>query len=203
MDLVSASQTTPPTGSTNFRLGVLARVNELVTEAQLDNIPELCEIILSVMDTIHHYTEEGVRLFPELLVTTSLDPLVESIAHAQFVQIGQLEDINAGIPTAVKRCAPLAIGGWVIAIECQDAHLRYGVITVETSELSPSVYRHAVGDLSLPETSDNVIYIRGLVLCPVNTGTCFVDFVYFFSKFTSTLRGGEHAPGESQHRRPL
>jgi len=146
----------------NFRQTVLGVVAEVLETGDLVGVEGLCSAVVSTIDMVHSYTEEGVRLFPEVLITTDIDPIVKSLANAEYIQVGISEGVAEGIATAIKRCAPLARDGWIIAVELQDKSVRYGLLSVEASDLSPSVYRHAVGDLSVPELGNGIVFVRGL-----------------------------------------
>jgi hypothetical protein len=177
--------------ATSFRPAVVAGVEEIIGTSGLPDSIELCEALVATIDSIHSYTEEGVRLYPEILITGALEPTVQSLAYATFVAIGSTTGITDGLALAMKRCAPLARDGWIICAEIKGANLRYGLLTVETSELSPSVYRHVVGDLSTTDIPGGTIYIRGLGAQRVEVRTRAVQRIFSVSLKAQASDGSE------------
>ena len=146
----------------SFRDSVLALVRELLREANFVDVDELGHCIVSMIDSIHSYTEEGVRLYPEVVLTTDLEPLLRSLPTPQFTEVGSAWPAREGLAKAIKRCAPLARDGWIIVVELGAENIRYGLVSVESSELSISLYSHVVGDYALEELEIPVVYLRGL-----------------------------------------
>ena len=145
-----------------FRDTVVDVVTAMLTRAGFPVVDQLAQCIVTAIDSIHSYTEEGVRLYPEVLITTALSRLVQSLPSPQYVEIGTAWPMAEGLAKSIKRCAPLARDGWVVAVEVTADMLTYGVLSVESSELSSSLYSHSVGQYALPEMNIPAIYLRGL-----------------------------------------
>jgi hypothetical protein len=116
--------------------------------------------LLLLLDSIRDYAEEGRRLFPEIIVTTSLPVLLKTLPSHRLIQVEACnlrEDIFIKI---LKRCAPLALDGWIIYVEISAGMVKYGLVSAENSELSASIYQHLVGELSVSEYPGQLAYIR-------------------------------------------
>lgn len=104
--------------------------------------------IVALLNAIHSYTEEGNRLYPEAVVTTNLDGILSTIASTRVLVVDEVERTVANFRRALKRCAPLARDGWVLFFELLgNDRLRYGIVSVEASELSAPLSDHLVGQL--------------------------------------------------------
>ena len=89
----------------------------------VDDITQLG--ILEIINLISDYHEEGNALFPEILVTNSLDffktiPNKEIIIQESDLSISEFKN-------AIKLCAPLATNSWIIFIEVQNNKIKYGI----------------------------------------------------------------------------
>lgn len=145
----------------SFRNTVLRTVRRLLRDAGFPNSRALPRTIVDLVDAMHSYTEEGRRLYPEVLITTSITDIVQALPSPRLVEIDHELNVAEGLPRALKRCAPLSSVGWTIFIQAHRGRVRYGLVTVENSDLSLSLYNHAVGELALPEHTTPVIYLRG------------------------------------------
>ncbi len=125
----------------------------------VDDITQLG--ILEIINLISDYHEEGNALFPEILVTNSLDffktiPNKEIIIHEADLSISEFKN-------AIKLCAPLATNSWIIFIEVKDNKIKYGITSAEMSETSPSIYNQTVGQLKVEDYKGiTIAYIRNI-----------------------------------------
>lgn len=117
--------------------------------------------ILEIINSISDYYEEGVHLYPEIIITNDIDILENTIPSRQFV-IKKTELSIDGFKDAIKLCAPLAIDGWIIFIEVSDENsMRFGLITSEISETSLSLYSQTVENQEAVK-GVNIAYLRNL-----------------------------------------
>ena len=117
--------------------------------------------ILEIINSISDYYEEGVHLYPEIVITNDIDKLESTIPSRQFV-IKNAELSVDGFKDAIKLCAPLAIDGWIIFIEVSnETSMRFGLITSEISETSLSLYKQTIEDQD-PVKGVNLAYLRNL-----------------------------------------
>lgn len=117
----------------------------------------IMEGVADIVSKIADYHEEGVKLYPEVIILHddySLKPLQ---ARTEMVYDGEIKE-NV-FSKAMKLCAPLAVGNWNIFIILSDnKHLSYGLVSVERKETSLNLVTQAIdmgGD-------DGIIYIRNV-----------------------------------------
>lgn len=126
----------------------------------LPPIPTVQKGILMLLDRIRAYAEEGKRLYPEIIITTSLSLLLQTLPSYRTIPVEKCTLHEDAFARLLKRCAPLAADGWVIYIEIKDDTICYGLVSAESSEISASIYEHLVGELSLSEYSGQFAYVR-------------------------------------------
>jgi len=146
---------------TSLRDSITASIGEFLYDEGFakDDITKIG--ILEIINLISDYHEEGNALFPEILVTNSLD-FFETIPNNEIV-IHEAELSVAEFRKAIKLCAPLATNSWIIFIEVKDNKIKYGITTAEMSETSPSIYNQTVGPLKVEEYKNTTIaYIRNI-----------------------------------------
>lgn len=117
--------------------------------------------ILEIINLISDYHEEGNALFPEILITNSLDffktiPNKELIIKEAPLSVGEFKN-------ALKLCAPLATSSWIIIIEVKGDQIKYGLCSAEMTETSPSIYSQTVGQLKVEDYHGiTIAYIRNI-----------------------------------------
>jgi hypothetical protein len=144
---------------TSLRSPAMRVIGDLLREARFADPYALARDLIHVVDAIPGYTEEGVALYPELLVTTSVIELLKPFPVKNLVEIGSAPRKDA-LASVLKTCAPLARGGWTIYVELGDSTV-YGVLWVESTELSPTLYAQVVGEL-YAEQELPVVYLRAV-----------------------------------------
>ncbi|NQX52267.1 hypothetical protein HQN86_01440 [Pedobacter panaciterrae] len=122
--------------------------------------PIVKEGILALINLISDYHEEGHALFPEVLITNDLEffksiPNKEILINEAELSVDEFKDV-------VKLCAPLAINNWIIFIEIKDKKLKYGLVSAEMSDTSPSLYNQTVGALKEEIPNTTIAYIKSL-----------------------------------------
>ncbi len=117
--------------------------------------------ILEIINLISDYHEEGNALFPEILVTNSLD-FFKTIPNKEIL-IQEAELSISEFKNAIKLCAPLATNSWIICIEIKGNRIKYGITSAEMSETSPSIYNQTVGQLKIEDYQGiTIAYIRNI-----------------------------------------
>lgn len=117
--------------------------------------------ILEIINLISDYHEEGSALFPEIIVTNNLD-FFETIPNKELI-IRETKLSVTEFKKAIKLCAPLAINSWIIFIEVNDDVIKYGIVSAEMSETSPSIYNQTVGQMKISDYKNTTIaYIRNI-----------------------------------------
>jgi hypothetical protein len=124
--------------------------------------PQIQGAVVALIDQISSYNEEGRQLFPEVVMSTSIDAFIKQLPSHYRVPIGSGKISTLEFKKALKKCAPLAVNGWIIYIEIAEHNFSYGLISSDSSELSPLLYQHIVGDLRSSEINCPVIYIKNI-----------------------------------------
>lgn len=117
------------------------------------------EGLLTLVDLIADYYEEGRHLYPEVVVTNDMSFFKTMPSYIVDVKKDPLE-VNS-FKNALKLCAPLAVERWVIFIEINSDHIRFGVLSTETTETTLSLYRQTLDKDLFPRDS-TFAYIRGI-----------------------------------------
>lgn len=110
-----------------FRTQLLGGVHEFCTTANLSlfsNSLNLVELIV----LLARYQEEGVSLCPKVYITNNISALTAMLPESERVKIGCSSHNPQGIKMALKKCAPLAIGGWCVYIQDNDTNIEFGVL---------------------------------------------------------------------------
>ncbi len=123
----------------NFRSHLLG---EIVTFCGSEGITcvKTAESIVQLVSSLVHYREEGYSLFPKVFICSDFKTLYSIIKGSEKVDIGEGDISENTIKTALKRCAPLAVGGWSIFLERSESGFRYGLFSACTLPLSLSPY---------------------------------------------------------------
>lgn len=111
----------------------------------------IVEGILSLVDLVSDYYEEGKHLYPEVVLTNDLT-LFKSIP-SRIITIKRDSLTVKGFKNALKLCAPLAVDKWVIFIEINEMDIRFGLLSTEMTETSLSLYRQTHDSEMFPENS--------------------------------------------------
>jgi len=88
--------------------------------------------------------EEGQSLSPEVYFCSDVEKLAAVLQGSEVVMLGQGEQEDKTVLQALKECAPLAIGGWVIFVERKAGLFKYGVMTATNLPLSITPYEALV-----------------------------------------------------------
>lgn len=140
------------------------RVLELVQQILgNERFPVSDIIIAGISDMINHiadYHEEGVKLFPEVILLNDKEKLRPIQSRSIVLYNGIIGTKQNQFSLAMKLCAPLAVNNWHIFIVIpNDKEIIYGVISAEITETSLSLDRQVI---EMAGDEDNVIYIRNI-----------------------------------------
>jgi hypothetical protein len=116
--------------------------------------------ILEILNLISDYHEEGVPLFPEVIITNSLE-FFKTIPNKEL-SIGEGPLDVQEFKKAIKLCAPLAIENWVIFIEVKENSIKYGLVSAEMAETSLSIYNQTVGELKISFDNATIAFIKNI-----------------------------------------
>lgn len=123
-----------------FRTQLLGGVTEFCTACRIplfSNALNLVELVV----LLAKYKEEGNPLHPEVYATTDISGLITMLPEAEKLQLGTTTRDANGIKHAIKKCAPLATGGWLIYLHDSSEILTYGLFRGTSNPVSVLVDR--------------------------------------------------------------
>lgn len=109
-----------------FRAALIGVISDFLTEASMEE-PRLADALTSTAIAIADWREEGVQLFPRLLICRSQEQTLKVVQGSDAITLGEDELSSKSAKLALKNTAPLAINGWAAWMECANGRLRYGV----------------------------------------------------------------------------
>lgn len=115
--------------------------------------PRTEEALLDLVVALSHYTEEGHSLFPQVVLCDDMDITLSMLQCSDRLKVGDGPRAQATMAQALKRCAPLTRGGWVIYILRQDKKMEFGVFR---SPSSPTALDIRGTVLALAQEAENV-----------------------------------------------
>jgi hypothetical protein len=132
----------------SLRSHVLDLIGSFLYNERFPSCAYLQEGILNLIDSTSSYREEGEDLYPEVFITDNIDAVLETLPFCKKVEISAKPASIKEFSQALKLCAPLSKDGWVIYMNISEKELKYGLVSSEISELSPTFRKQAVGELS-------------------------------------------------------
>lgn len=134
---------------------------ELLKLMEEDSFPlsdTIIEGVLNIVNQVSDYHEEGVRLYPEVIIVNDISILKMIQARTERIYEGNIEQNT--FSRIMKLCAPLANSNWSIYINIIDnEHIQYGVVSGELKETSLSLRRQI---LEITPKVNHVLYIRNI-----------------------------------------
>jgi hypothetical protein len=92
--------------------------------------------IVAIAARLTSLKEEGQPLSPEIFFCLSVEKLSGVLQGAEVIKLGEDSRSDKTVLRALKECAPLASGGWVIFVERTETNFAYGVMTSTNLPLS-------------------------------------------------------------------
>lgn len=141
--------------STNitFRTQLIGGVTEFCQESRLNFLSNALHLVELIV-LLARYTEEGDSLYPKVYLTDDRRSMTSMLPDGELVKIGQASANVEGVKSAIKKCAPLAINGWLIYIEATESNLEYGLFKGSGNPISVLV------DDVLMSQNDNSIVVK-------------------------------------------
>jgi len=110
--------------------------------------------------------EEGVSLAPKVYITNDIGLVLTMLPEAEKVIIGITSADIQGLKVAIKKCAPLAIGGWLIYVHDLNNQIEYGLFRGAGNPISvpiDKVLMECNGDLKIVnayQVADDCVEVR-------------------------------------------
>lgn len=120
-----------------FRTQLLGGVAEFCAACGLPIFTQPLNLVELIV-ALARYKEEGVRLTPQVYVSTNVASLTAMLPDGERLKIGEAPKNAAGIKAALKRTAPLALDGWSVYLQDGD-HIEYGVFRGSGNPLAVAI----------------------------------------------------------------
>ncbi|MGY4384134.1 hypothetical protein ACVWYN_001160 [Pedobacter sp. UYP24] len=131
--------------------------------------PHTQEGLIDLVNQISTYKEEGKSLFPEVYITDNLTTIKKSLTNTDFIKIGNGERLAKSVAKALKKCAPLAFGGWCIYILRNADDFEYGMFRAGATIISVPIFKNIIDDGDKEETligvrqiADKIVEVSGV-----------------------------------------
>ncbi len=109
-----------------YRTGLLGGLADFCSKSNLKMLAN-SSLIVELVVALARCQEEGTRLSPKAYLINDMVKLLQMLPGCLSVKIGSATFEVEGIKEGVKKCAPLAVGGWAIYFHEQDTILEFGV----------------------------------------------------------------------------
>jgi hypothetical protein len=136
-----------------FRTHLVGSVTEFSQNTKLNLIANPL-VLVELIVLLSRYQEEGVALAPKVYMTNDIDSLTAMLPNSESLKIGTSNNDVEGVKKALKKCAPLATGGWLIYISEKDSEIEYGLFKDSGNPISVLV------DDILMTSEDHLIIVK-------------------------------------------
>ncbi|MBN1665149.1 MAG: hypothetical protein JW943_16255 [Deltaproteobacteria bacterium] len=109
-----------------FRTHLLGSVTEFCQNSHLVTLQNSLNLV-DLIVRLARYQEEGLKLFPKVYLTNNITKIIRMLPDAESLKIGVSDKNSEGIMRALKKCAPMANGGWLVYINEMPDNIEYGV----------------------------------------------------------------------------
>lgn len=117
--------------------------------------PQTEEGLLELVVALSHYTEEGYALFPQVILCDDLSATLRLLQCSDPLHIDTGPREPQTMTQALKRCAPLARGGWVVYMQRFEDYIEYGVFRAPSLPTATAYGHLLAGMLS----SDGIVLL--------------------------------------------
>ncbi len=109
-----------------FRTQLVGSVTEFCQESGLELLRDPFNLVELIV-LLARYSEEGVSLSPKVYITDNITLLLSMLPYSEKLKIGISSLDTQGIKQVLKKCAPLAEGGWLVYIQTNTNEIEYGL----------------------------------------------------------------------------
>ena len=116
------------TGTISFRSLLVGRVEGFVESSGLAPLIT-SKSITELVSAVTNYTEEGQNFTPAIYISNNITSLLKLIPGSFHIPIGEFSEFSGSLCGALKKCAPLATGGWCIYVTEDEKIVKYGLFS--------------------------------------------------------------------------
>lgn len=131
-----------------FRTHLVGSVTEFSQNTHLTLLSNPL-ILVELIVLLARYQEEGVSLSPKVYITNNIKTLHSMLPLGELIKIGTASSDVDGVKKALKKCAPLALNGWLIYISENETSIEYGLFKDSGNPITV-----AVDDILMTEIED-------------------------------------------------
>jgi hypothetical protein len=127
------------------------------------------EGLVLLINALAIYREEGHPLFPQVFIFDSLAAVLKMLPFSEHVSIGSGPKSAVTMNSALKKCAPLASGGWSVYILRNPTDFAFGLFRsgAHMLSVSPAALLVEQGDPEVPallvhQVAENMVALTGV-----------------------------------------
>lgn len=155
----------------------LMSIDSFLKGIGLPNSQQVCEGLVTIVNLISDYREEGTSLSPDILLINK-ESFFQILPYQHHIALGNEEIHEKSFPMAIKMCAPLSENGWIMYLLLHDdSHFEYGIVNVSLTQMSVSLFNQVI---DTPQDLESCAYIR-------NVGNKMVELCSISSHCTIAL----------------
>lgn len=121
-----------------FRSKLIGDVHNFCKNSKLGILNDQLNLVELIV-LLSRYQEEGVELSPRVYITSDAQAMAKMLPGGEQYKLGSSSPDQKGIKQALKKCAPLATGDWMIYIADGGNAIEYGVFKGDSSPISVSI----------------------------------------------------------------
>lgn len=121
-----------------FRSKLIGDVHAFCKNSKLGILSDQLNLVELIV-LLSRYQEEGVDLCPRVYITSDVQAMTRMLPGGEQYKLGSSSADQIGIKQALKKCAPLATGDWMIYIADAGERIEYGVFKGESNPISVSI----------------------------------------------------------------
>ncbi len=121
-----------------FRSKLIGDVHSFCKNSKLGILSDQLNLVELIV-LLSRYQEEGVDLSPRVYITSDVQAMAKMLPGGEQYKLGISSADQKGIKQALKKCAPLATGDWMIYIADGGDKIEYGVFKGESNPISVSI----------------------------------------------------------------
>lgn len=155
--------------------------------------------LVELISALSYYKEEGKSLFPEIYIFDELEVPKKFLNPFEYIKIGEGDKSGATMLKALKKCAPLTEGGWVIYILRLATKFEYGLFRCGTSIISVPISAILIDDegrsqpmILVHQVADKIVELKGVIapqvlinfginsdsdISPIETHQKFINYI--------------------------
>lgn len=146
-----------------FRTHLLGSVTDFTASCDMKPWVEP-QLLVELVVSLARYREEGKKLSPQIYLCERLSQILKRLPDSDSVKIGECPLAEEAVGEILKKCAPIAGGGWCVFVEGSAGGLIFGLFRGSLNPLAipidKTLFSGDPGDMKvvrLHQTADDCI----------------------------------------------